>query len=86
MAFIVLKSNPRLKRMALDVRYVNLDNLLMIEGQLTTDEFEYQATSWGKARRVIVLNDEHLTLDSHNQEQYDGLFWRARERLNALWQ
>lgn len=32
------------------------------------------------ARKVI------LTLDSRNQEQYDGLFWRARERLNALWQ
>ncbi|MFL2043669.1 IS1380 family transposase [Weissella hellenica] len=56
---IRLKSNPRLKRMALDGRYVNLDNLLMIEGQLTTDEFEYQAASWDKARRVIVLNDEH---------------------------
>ena len=40
----------RLKRMALDGRYVNLDNLLMIEDQLTTDEFEYQATSWDKAR------------------------------------
>lgn len=108
---IRLKSNPRLKRMALDGRYVNLDNLLMIEGQLTTDEFEYQAASWDKARRVIVLNDEHggtqfivtnlsllqkdivrvyrkviLTLDSRNQEQFDGLFWRAWERLNALWQ
>ena len=45
--------------MALDGRYVNLDNLLMIEGQLTTDEFEYQAASWDKARCVIVLNDEH---------------------------
>src|SRR5699024_11381218 len=56
---IRLKSNPRLKRMALDGRYVNLNNLLMIEGQLTTDEFEYQAASWDKARRVIVLNDEH---------------------------
>ena len=56
---IRLKSNPRLKRMALDGRYVNLDNLLMIEGQLTTDEFEYQAASWDKVRRVIVLNDEH---------------------------
>ncbi|HJF87695.1 MAG TPA: transposase, partial [Companilactobacillus farciminis] len=187
---IRLKSNPRLKRMALDGRYVNLNNLLMIEGQLTTDEFEYQAASWDKARRVIVLNDEHggtqfivtnlslpqkdivrvyrkraaiediirelkggfafgktdsssffankarmwisviasnlmrlmksialddqqqswtintfrdrllkiggrvtkharkviLTLDSRNQEQFDGLFWRAWERLNALWQ
>ncbi|MFL2019854.1 IS1380 family transposase [Weissella hellenica] len=187
---IRLKSNPRLKRMALDGRYVNLDNLLMIEGQLTTDEFEYQAASWDKARRVIVLNDEHggtqfivtnlslpqkdivrvyrkraaiediirelkggfafgktdsssffankarmwisviasnlmrlmksialddqqqswtintfrdrllkiggrvtkhdrkviLTLDSRNQEQFDGLFWRAWERLNALLQ
>ena len=187
---IRLKSNPRLKRMALDGRYVNFDNLLMIEGQLTTDEFEYQAASWDKARRVIVLNDEHggtqfivtnlslpqkdivrvyrkraaiediirelkggfafgktdsssflankarmwisviasnlmrlmksialddqqqswtintfrdrllkiggrvtkharkviLTLDSRNQEQFDGLFWRAWERLNALWQ
>lgn len=29
---IRLKSNPRLKCMALDGRYVNLDNLLMIEG------------------------------------------------------
>src|SRR5699024_12649585 len=56
---IRLKSNPRLKRIALDGRYVNFDNLLMIEGQLTTDEFEYQAASWNKARRVIVLNDEH---------------------------
>lgn len=180
----------RLKRMALDGRYVNLDNLLMIEGQLMTDEFEYQAASWDKARRNIVLNDEHggtqfivtnlslpqkdivrvyrkraaiediicelkggfafgktdsssffankarmcnsviasnlmrlmksialddqqqswtintfrdrllkiggrvtkharkviLTLDSRIQEQFDGLFWRAWERLNALWQ
>lgn len=32
------------------------------------------------ARKVI------LTLDSRNQEQFDGLFWRAWERLNALWQ
>jgi len=157
---------------------------------LTTDEFEYQAASWDKARRVIVLNDEHggtqfivtnlslpqkdivrvyrkraaiediirelkggfafgktdrssffanearmwisviasnlvrlmksialddqqqlwtintfrdrllkiggrvtkyarkviLTLDSRIQEQFDGLFWRAWKRLNALWQ
>lgn len=27
-----------------------------------------------------------LTLDSRIQEQFDGLFWRAWERLNALWQ
>lgn len=59
MASIHLKANRRLKRMALDERYVDLNNLLMIEGQLTTDEFEYQADSWDKARRVIVLNDEH---------------------------
>ena len=32
------------------------------------------------ARKVI------LTLDSRKQEQFDGLFWRAWERLNALWQ
>ncbi|WP_273955247.1 hypothetical protein [Leuconostoc mesenteroides] len=32
------------------------------------------------ARKVI------LTLDSRIQEQFDGLFWRAWERLNALWQ
>ncbi|MBD1503131.1 transposase [Weissella cibaria] len=24
-----------------------------------TDEFEYQAASWDKVRRVIILNDEH---------------------------
>ena len=32
------------------------------------------------ARKVI------LTLDNRIQEQFDGLFWRAWERLNALWQ
>lgn len=35
---IRLKSNPRLKLMALDGRYVNLDIFLMIEGQVTTYE------------------------------------------------
>lgn len=35
---IRLKSNTRLKLMALDGRYVNLDIFLMIEGQVTTDE------------------------------------------------
>ncbi|TGE80083.1 transposase [Weissella confusa] len=27
-----------------------------------------------------------LTLDSRIQEQFDGLFWQASKRLNALWQ
>jgi len=43
-----------------------------------------QSTPCGRvtkhARKVI------LTLDSRIQEQFDGLFWRAWERLNALWQ
>lgn len=86
---IRLKSNPRLKRMALDGRYVNLDNLLMIEGQLTTDEFEYQAASWDKARRVIVLNDEHggtqfIVTNLSLPQKTSSVFTASVRRLNIL--
>lgn len=78
----------RLKRMALDGRYVNLDNLLTIEGQLTTDEFEYQAASWDKARRVIVLNDEHggtqFIVTNLSLPQKDIVFTASVRRLKTL--
>jgi hypothetical protein len=55
---IRLKGNARLKRMAIDERYVNVNHILAYDGRLTTDEMPYAANSWSQERRVIIVNNE----------------------------